>query len=178
MRKNSKEYQFINGKHCFNTTSICSILNISRVSLSEWADNGCPKIARGWWAIDDVLRWRGLVGTGIKTANDIEKLTLNEQKLYFETQLKQAQYEATEIKNAIARGDYLKKSDVVYELQNFFVVFKKSLQLLPRKLIAEITHFIGITEARKLEAKINETIRNALEQLSIDGVYNAKDFKK
>lgn len=178
MDKTSKEYKFINGKHCFNTTALCNILNISRMALSDWTDNGCPKMGRGWWAIDDILRWRGLVGAGIKTHDDIEKLSLNEQKLYYETQLKQAQYEATDIKNAIARGDYLKKSDVVFELQNFFVVFKKSLQGLPRKLISEIAHFIGITEARKLEAQINEIIRNALEQLSVNGVYSAKDYKK
>lgn len=178
MDKISKEYRYINGLHCFNTSALCSILNISRTTLSDWADSGCPKVGRGWWSIEQILRWRGLVGSGIKTADDIEKLSLNEQKLYYETQLKQAQYEATDIKNAIARGDYLKKSDVIFELQSFFVVFKKSLQGLPRKMSAEIAHFIGITEARRLESKISEFIRGALEQLSIEGVYSAKGKKK
>lgn len=178
MEKISKEYRLINGLHCFNTSALCTILNISRAALADWADNGCPKIGRGWWSIEEVLKWRGLVGSGIKTVDDIDKLSLNEQKLYYETQLKQAQYEATDIKNAIARGDYLKKTDVVFELQSFFVVFKKSLQGLPRKMSAEISHFIGITEARILEAKIADVIRNALEQLSINGVYSAKDSKK
>ena len=75
--------KIINDKICLSTSAMCEIFDIDRSTLKRWGDDGCPKAARGWWPLAEVLRWRGLVSAdGIKTQDDVEKLSLKEQKLY------------------------------------------------------------------------------------------------
>lgn len=168
----SQKVKIIDGKLCLNTSTMCEIFNIERSTLKRWSDDGCPKAARGWWPLGDVLRWRGLVSAdGIKTPDDIEKLSLQEQKLYFEAKYKQAQSEAAEFKNAIQRGEYIRKDDVVAELQRFFVVLKRSMLGYSRRIATELSGYVDPITARRIEKMITELTLDALEQISIDGVY-------
>jgi len=182
MGKRSTEYKFIKEKHCFSTQALCQILDISRQTLSDWEKAGCSKISRGWWCIDDVLRWRGLVGNGLKTEaeakTDKEKTSLHELKLTSEVNLKQAQAEAAQIKNKVSQGEYLEKSAVVEDLHRFLTVFKKSLQNLSRKISAEYAHYVDEIEARRIEVTTSKIINDALNQLSITGVYEKSKVKR
>lgn len=74
----------------------------------------------------------------------------------------------------IAEGKYIEKEIVEAELTRFFLVFKKSAMMLPRKLIGFITGYLDPMELRKVEKQISELINDALNQMSVDGVYNAK----
>ena len=46
-----------------------------------------------------------------------------------------------------------------------------------RKIAADLSHIVDSTEARRMGKLISDTTANVLEQLSIDGVYEAKGIK-
>ncbi|MGF7431085.1 hypothetical protein PQV03_10010 [Thermoanaerobacterium thermosaccharolyticum] len=173
-----KKVKILDDKICLSTTAMCEIFNIDKSTLKRWGDDGCPKAARGWWPLADVLRWRGLVSVGgIQTERDIERLSLQEQKLYYEAKYKQAQSEAAEFKNAIQRGEYILKDDIVAELQRFFVVLKRSMLGYSRRIATELAGYVDAITARRIEKMITELTLDALEQISIDGVYKPSKKK-
>lgn len=179
MENLGNKVKIINGTICLSTAEMCDIFNINRSTLKRWGDDGCPKAARGWWSLKEVLEWRGMVtSAGIQTENDIERLSLNKQKLYFETKYKQAQSEAAEFKNAIARGEYIFKDEITSELKRFFVVLKQSMLGYSRRIATEISPYVDAITARRIEKMITELTLDALEQISIDGVYSPPRRKK
>lgn len=175
MSQKVKENQ---GKVLVSTDALCEILGVSRMAIKKWSDDGCPKETRGWWCLADVLRWRGLVGTtGVKTPGQVKELTLNEKKMQFEVQLKEAQAEMAEIKNDIAKGNYIKRDEIVTTLSRYHTVLKRSLISLGKKLSSEVGVFVDSIAARRIESQIDETVYDALSQLSVEGVYEAPKEK-
>lgn len=174
-----KKVDIIDEKICLSTSAMCEVFGINKSTLKRWKDDGCPKASRGWWPLADVLRWRGLVSAeGIKTQDDVEKLSLKEQKLYYETKYKQAQSEAAEFKNAIQKGEYIPKDDIIAELQRFFVVLKRSMLNYSRRIATELSGYVDPVAARRIEKMITELTYDALEQISIDGVYKPSKKKR
>jgi len=111
------------------------------------------------------------------TENDIDKMSISEKKTYYDGKVKEAQLEALNLKNKIAQGEYIAKEEIVAELQRFLVVLKKSMTSFSRKIAADLSHIVDSTEARRMGKLISDTTANVLEQLSIDGVYEAKGIK-
>lgn len=174
-----KDIKIIDDKICCTSKALYELLDIAESTLVRWGQDGCPKIARGWWALQDVLKWRGLIGGGgVKTNGAIKKLSLQEQKLIFEVKLKEAQSEATELKNSISKGDYIPKTEIVSELQRYFLTFKRSLQGISRKIAMELSPLVGQVEARRMEKLSSDILNDALLQLSISGIYDIKEAKK
>lgn len=175
----NNKVKIIENKICLSTAALCEVLAVSRVTTKRWADEGCPKAAYGWWALADVLRWRGLVGVdGVREAEKDAELTLNQKKLFFEMKYKEAQAEAIELKNEIAQGEYIRRDEVISELTRFFVTIKRSLTGLSRKLATEIGFFVDASTGRRIERQLEEIMNDALYQLSVDGVYEAPKEKK
>lgn len=169
----------INGKVCLRTSAMIEILGITQQSMSLWEEQGCPKAARGWWAIKDVLAWKGLVtSTGFSSEEDKEKISLATKKLEAEIKFKEQKAEESELKNAIARGEYVKKEEITAELQRFFVVMKRSMMGYSRTIATELSAHVDILTARKIEKMVSEVTIDALEQISIDGVYEPPKKKK
>lgn len=112
------------------------------------------------------------------TENDIDKMSISEKKTYYDGKVKEAQLEALNLKNKIAQGDYIAKGEIVEELQRFLVVLKRSMLGFSRKIAADLSHLVEETEARRIGKLVSETTASVLEQLSIDGVYEAKGNKK
>lgn len=169
----------IKGQLCHSTSFITDLLEIDRSTLSRWAKDGCPQVALGWWNLKDVLKWKGLVsGSGLKTPEDIKKLSLNEQKLESEIQFKKAQAETSQLKNAIAKGEYIPKQEIVSELQRLLIVLKKSMEGYSSKIAAELSNIVSQQEARRIERLITNLTNNALEQISNNGIYEAKKTGK
>lgn len=107
-KKINDEYKIFDGKICATTQELCTQIGISRKTLSEWEDKGCPKAARGWWPIWDVMKWRGVIGSGgVKTEDEIEAMSLTQQKLLYEAEYKKLQSEKIAFENAISRGEYI-----------------------------------------------------------------------
>ena len=174
-----KDIDVIDGKVCLTSKALYLTLDVNECTPVDWAQKGCPKISRGWWSIQDVLKWRGMIGGGgVKTDDDIKEKSLQEQKLHFEVKLKEAQTESTELKNAISRGDYIPKTEIVGELQKFFTVFKKSCQGVSNKVAIELSLQVGQTESRRIGKLVADVMNDALQQLSINGIYDIKEAEK
>jgi len=171
-----KDIKIIDGKICCTSQALYELLKINESTLVRWGQNKCPKICRGWWAIEDVLEWRGQTSES-PSDEDIDKQPLSLQKLHYEVQWKKSQSEANELKNAISRGDYIPKEKITEELKRFFVVLKRSMTGYSRKIAIELSHFVEPSEARRMENNIKDLTCNVLEQISIDGVYDAKKSK-
>ena len=160
-------YKLIENKHCFSTSDILSILNVSKQTLSNWENDGCPKIAKGFWCIADVLRWRGMVGNGsIKTMEDVAEKSLAEQKLFYEVKLKSEQAETQELKNKISNGDYIDRDIVVQELSRNFEILKRTLNTLVSQISLETGSYVDILTARKIDESLKEVVRDYLTQMS------------
>lgn len=171
--------KIIDGKLCLSTSAMCEIFDIDRSTLKRWGDDGCPKAARGWWPLAEVMRWRGLVSAGgIKTEKDVEKLSLQEQKLYYETKYKQAQSEAAEFKNALQKGEYIPQDEIVAELQRLFVTLKRSMLGYSRRIATELSAYVDSITARRIEKMITELTLDALEQISEDATYKPPKKKR
>jgi hypothetical protein len=177
MPREPTKTKLINNKVCLSTAAICEVLEVTQQTLSLWDGKGCPKAGRGWWAIGDVLRWRGMVGEGNDNAD--EKVSWAQKKLESEVKLKQEKASEAEFKNQIVKGEYVKKDEITAELQRFFVVLKRSMQGYSRTVATELSGFVDVLVARRIEKKISESTNNVLEQLSIDGIYEpSKPSKK
>lgn len=170
-------YKEIDGNLCISTTELCEKLGIARKTLTEWENKGCPKACRGWWPLWDILKWRGMVGNGVKSEDDVEEISLQVKKLKYEAELKKQKAEEAAFDNAIARGEYLKKDDITAELQRFFIVLKRSMLGISRKIATELSGIVDSATARRIEKMVTELTLDALEQLSIDGVYTATKKK-
>lgn len=164
-----------NGKILISTSALVDVLGVSRRTLINWEEQGCPKATRGWWPLGEVLKWRGLVGnSGPKTSGQVDEASLKEQKLKFETRLKQLQSESMELKNAINQGDYIGREEIINELSRFFITLKRSLSGLSGKITTEIGSYVDSTTARSIEKMLKDTINDCLNQMSVDGVYEPK----
>ncbi|MFA7658782.1 MAG: hypothetical protein WCY19_05055 [Candidatus Gastranaerophilaceae bacterium] len=176
----SKDVKVISEKVCVSSAALYELFGVDESTIVRWGQKGCPKIQRGWWAIQDVLIWRSasLTSANVKTPDDIENLPLAEKKTYYESKLKEAQLEAIDLKNAIAKGDYIPKENIIAELQRVFTILKRSMQGFGNKIAMELSPFVSPIEARRISKLVKDNTNNALEQISIDGVYEARKTGK
>lgn len=100
------------------------------------------------------------------------------KKLKYEAELKQLKAEEAGLKNDIARGLYIKKDEVTAELQRFFIVLKRSMLGYSRRIAIEVSPYVETLIARRIEKMIQELTLDALEQICIDGIYEAPRRKK
>lgn len=171
-------YKEIDGKLCVSTDELCERIGIARKTLTDWESKGCPKAARGWWPIWDILKWKGLIGNGVKSEDEVENISLAVKKLKYEAEYKKQKAEEATFENAVARGEYISKEIVSGELQRFFMILKRSMLGYSRKIANEVGAYVDAITARRIEKMITELTLDALEQLSIDGVYTATKKKK
>lgn len=108
----------------------------------------------------------------------MEEKTLAQQKLEAEIRYKSLQAEMQDIKNRISKGEYLDREEVIGELGRYFTMLKRSLTGLARKLATEVGPFVDAITARRVERHLSEIINEALEQMSIEGVYEPARRKK
>lgn len=171
----NKDIKIIAEKICVSTTGLCEILCVDKSTLTRWEEKGCPKLQRGWWSVKDVLDWRN---ASFDKEKDPESMSFIEKKVYYEGKLKEAQLETVELKNKISKGEYIAKDEIVQELQRFFVVLKRSMESFSQKVASELSHLVEDVEARRMKKLIQDVTTNVLEQLSIDGIYEAKKKTK
>lgn len=170
--------KYVNGKPCLTTAAMIEVLGITQQALSLWESQGCPKEARGWWSLKDVLAWKGLITpTGVKNEEQAAETSLTRKKLAAETKFKEQKADEAEFKNAIARGEYILKEEITAELQRFFIVLKRSMLGYSRRIATELSAFVEIDQARRMERMVSELTLDALEQISIDGIYKAPKKK-
>lgn len=148
-----------------STKILCQELGVTRVTIKNWVDQGCPQEARGWYDLFAVLKWRGYIGNSKPvTESELETASLQEQKMRADIKYKEAQAELTQYKNAINAGQYLEREVVESELSRFFVVLKTGLRSLPRRIGTRLASQIDPSEARLIETEIGSTIDKTLNQ--------------
>ncbi|KAB8126918.1 terminase small subunit [Gracilibacillus oryzae] len=168
-------YKVLDNEVVVSTKALCDLLEISDRTLTDWKRQGLTQHSRGWWDLKKVLKWRGLIS---HSDSEVDKsINLQKKKLEAEIAFKEAQSDLSRLKADIAEGKYLEKEIVELELSRFFAVFKKSSMALSRKLAGEVSSYVDPLEARRIEKSLSEIINNALEQMSVDGVYYAKKKK-
>lgn len=173
MAENTKT-KMIDGALCINTSGLCDILNIHRNTLAQWTKAGMPKRANGWFSLRDAFSWV-MENRGVKKKADSEEdMTLAQQKLYYEAELKKQQAEKETLKNEIAKGEFIRREDVVGELQRFLISLRRSMTGFSRKIAVEIAPYVDPDQVRVIEQNIADTTNAALLQLSVRGVYDAK----
>ena len=173
MAENAKT-KIIDGALCINTSGLCDVLNIHRNTLAQWTKAGMPKRANGWFSLRDAFSWV-MENRGVKKKADSEEdMSLSQQKLYYEAELKKQQAEKETLKNEIAKGEFIRREDVVSELQRFFISLRRSMSGFSRKIAVEIAPYVDPDQVRVIEQNITDTTNAALLQLSVRGVYDAK----
>jgi len=100
------------------------------------------------------------------------------KKLKWEAELKKLKAEEAEFKNAIIKGEYISKDEITAELQRFFVVLKRSMLGYSRRIAVEVSPYVEPMIARRIEKMVQELTLDALEQISIDGIYEKPKKKK
>ncbi len=171
--------KIIDDEICLSTAEMSALLGVDRDTLSNWGKKGCPKSGHGYWPLARLLRWRGMVGSsGTETEEGVQGKALTTQKLEAEVRYKTLQAETQELKNAIAKGEYLERCDVVGDLTRCFMILKRSLTGVVRKMTTIVGPFVDPVTARRIETELNEALHDALEQLSVNGVYVAHGTKK
>jgi hypothetical protein len=171
----SKELvKLIDGELCISSAAMYEVFHLSQWDLGKWASMGCPKVRAGWWPLGRVIEWRGL--SSARNADNGQETTEAMRKRY-EAEYKRLQAESLELKNAIAKGEYLPRDEIVADLSRYFSQLKRSLMGLSRKLAMETGSFVDATTARRIETELTELITDALEQMSIGDVYTAPKTK-
>lgn len=169
-------YKKIDEKVIISTKELCKLLDISDRTLTNWKRNGLTQYSRGWWDLKHVLKWRGEIYNGDTETS--KAINLQQKKLEAEVAFKEAQSELNRLKIDIANGKYIERELVEAELSRFFIVFKKSAMALSRKLASQVSSYVDPLEARRIEKNLSDIISDALTQMSVDGVYNAKGKRK
>jgi len=165
----------IDGALCINTSGLCEVLDVHRNTLAQWTKAGLPKRANGWYSLKEAIKWvNDNRGVKKKQGDSEEEMTLSQQKLYYEAELKKQQSESATLKNAISKGEYIKRDDVVSELQRFFISLRRSMSGFSRKVAMEVAPYVDPDLVRMIEQNISDTTNAALQQLSVRGVYDAK----
>lgn len=166
--------KMIDGALCIATSELCEVFGVHRNTIAQWERNGMPKKARGWYSLKETIKWVTEHKGVRKNPDDEEEMTLAQQKLKYEVLLKEQQAEAATLKNAISNGEYIRRDDVVGELQRFLTSLKRSLSGFSRKIAMDIAPYIEPEQVRVIEQNISDTTNNVLLQLSVRGVYDAK----
>ncbi len=161
-----KDIKIVDNNYCFSTSFLADILHVTSQTVNNWEKQGCPKVEHGYFCLFDVLNWREdkLKRKSIKY--DPEDMSLDQQKTYYEVQLKKVQGEYQELKTSILNGDYLEKKDVVAELKRVLVVFKRAAYGMGKKVSGIVGGYVDVVEARKVDNLITDTINDSLEQMS------------
>ena len=162
------------GRVLVTTAWLCDNLPTTRKSLTKWTQDGMlAKRTRGVWDLLDVLTYRGAIGKdGASGGVDGDDLAMRQRKLATEIALKEQQAKQAKFKNALNEGKYIERAEVERDLRRFFVTFRKSAMMLPRRVAGELTQSIGARESKMLEARLADIVRGALSEMSIDGIYD------
>lgn len=177
-KQGKREKLYFEGGHIIACTEYASkAFGVTAATLANWAAAGCPKHSYGYWdiiAVADYLREQDDMKAAAQACKDPGGLSLSQQKMDAERQLKEANLEKVRLQNEIARGEYLRRADVVANLTELLLILKSSLQGLGAELMREVARHVEPDEERRLALLVTDTVADGLRQLSVDGVYRAR----
>ncbi len=161
----------VNGDLQLSSAALADAFGVSVQTLGNWARDGCPKARAGWWILSDVLKWKGMHGGRARGGDGEDGLSDSALKTRYEAELKRLQAEQLDLKNAIARGEYIPRDELVPELSRWHTELKLSLRGLARTLATEVGPFVDPATARRIEREIQDLIDGALTRMSNGEAY-------
>ncbi|WP_023990524.1 hypothetical protein [Paenibacillus polymyxa] len=174
-----KQVKMIDEVLCISASYAAELFGVHRNTLAQWVKLGMPKASNGWYPLKSCFDWVMEYRLGGEDESDEgEPKSDAARKLRFEAKLKEKQAEAAEFKNAVTKGEYIKREEVVSELRRFFTTLKRSVTGLSRRIAMEVAPYVDPDTVRIIEQNIADTTNVVLEQMSVRGVYNAKKDKK
>ena len=152
-----KDIKIIDGKVCVTNQALYEMLEIDESTLIRWGQKGCPKIERGWWVIQDVLKWQGVLST---SEDDPEDMSPKDKKLYYDIREKKAQSEKIEFDNAIKQGEYIAVSQLKAVLSKIIMNCRNKLLAIPKKSALQVC---GMKKPAEVEELLKMTRKICLE---------------
>ncbi|MDY7990675.1 hypothetical protein UY286_08685 [Paenibacillus polymyxa] len=174
-----KQVKIVDEVLCISASCAAELFGVHRNTLAQWVKLGMPKAGNGWYPLKSCFDWVMEYRLGANEDDeDGEPKTDAAKKLHHEAKLKEEQAEAAKLKNAVAKGEYIKREEVVSELQRFFTTLKRSMTGYSRRVAMEVAPYVDPETVRQIEQNIADTTGAVLEQMSVRGVYYAKKGKK
>lgn len=143
---------------------LAKIYDVTTRTVNLWTKSGCPKRGRGVYSLKDVAKWFRAGASGEST--DLEKLSLQQQKIYYEGQHRAALAELQQMKVMSLKGELVPSAQITADLTRFCSVLKKELLAVGREVVAEIAPEIPPERARALDKIVTDRIQDALRQMS------------
>lgn len=146
---------------------ICSLLNVSRETISDWVKRGCPKEpTQGWYELGKVIDWR--------YKNDTEGVSDEARKNKADADWKEAKAKKEQLALEVMQGSYYSIDQISSEWARRVQELKTSLLLLTNKITVQIHG-----EEREAVKQILETeIYQYLNAYARDGRYTPDPNKK
>lgn len=144
---------------------LAEFLEVDQRTITRWAKKGCPRDGHSY-NLKEVLKWRGVIGVTDVNNTDLENLSLQEQKLKYEIDLKKAQSELHDLKLKIEKEEYLSKDEVIRNLNDGFMAFKRVCLNLENKIVMELGSLITNETKRDIKSKIHNLVVTALNNIS------------
>ena len=133
---------------------LAEFLEVDARTITRWVNKGCPRKGHSY-NLKEVLKWRGVIGGGEIGAENLENLSLQEQKLKHDLKLK------------IEKEDYLPKEEVIKNLNDGFIAFKRSCLNLENKIVMELGYLMTDDDMRRdVKSKIHNLVITALNNIS------------
>lgn len=156
MKVKAEEGQFI-----FTTQEVLALFDIGDSTLKRWVKEGCPKLGRDQWDLQQLLRWRGLGKRGDNQFHDSPEA----KKLQAEADLKDAKARQEEVRLQEMLG-YLVPIEMVQEqLADTFTEIRQTMLRLPNDVRARI-HVQYPDCSEGVSEIVNTTVRKCLESLA------------
>lgn len=154
-----------------NSQKTADFFAVTVKTLAEWAKQGCPKHARGWWNPKDVMAWRGEA----TDENTKEAMSVLARKLKADADYKEARAAAALRQNEILEGQYMPREEIETQWSRRITELKAGLLALSNKIAGQITD----PDVRlEVERVITDEVYELLEQYARDGVYTPKPIKR
>ncbi len=169
-----EELYFENNSIIACTRVTAAYFGVSAQTLSNWKNAGCPRYKYGFYDIKAVTAWRTQQEADKQAANSLDEpgqLSPAQQKTLVDTKLKEAQLEAAQLRNQIARGDYLPKNEVVQQLSQLLAALRASLRGLGREVGMLAGAHMPPDATRQLEQQIAARISEMLARLATGEVF-------
>lgn len=144
---------------------LAEFLEVDERTLTRWVKKGCPREGYSY-NLKDVLKWRGVIGSGDINATDCDNLSLQEQKLKYEIDLKKAQSELQDLKLKIEKEEYLPKDEVIITLNDGLMAFKRACLNLENKIVMELCALLPNETKREIKSKVHEIVNEGLNNIS------------
>lgn len=166
----------------YKTEVVARLFGVTARRIQQLVQDGVlhPVVVSGTRAYDLETAVQEYTQFLIKKNSGKEKADINqllEQKLRAEISLKEAQGELHEMKNEIARGNYLSREEVRLDYSRFFLNFKKFALSIPPRVAGNISGRLEPLEVRAVEQDIQNEITKLLNAFVVAGISAEEESK-